>query len=162
MCSHRRVLFGCIDVTGAYRLTTSDHSIWRCERTVAIMQSNNSDHELLLRLEHRLLSPEVRHSRDELVELLAENFVEFGSSGRVYDRPAIISELGGESDVQIAITDFRTIVLSRDVILATYRAAYHMADGVPHHSLRSSIWQMTAGRWQMVFHQGTPVTLARE
>jgi hypothetical protein len=39
--------------------------------------------EQLYQLEQRLLQPEVRRSKDDLAILLADDFVEFGSSGRV-------------------------------------------------------------------------------
>jgi hypothetical protein len=51
----------------------------------------------------------------------------------------------------------RTSVLAPGVVLATYRLAW--SEGgyeAPKQSLRSSIWKLIEGRWQMVFHQGTP------
>ena len=81
-------------------------------------------HEILIKLETRLHLPEIRHDPSELKRLLAEEFIEFGSSGRVYDLTAIIDELGGEEGAQIEIEDFKVINLTPDLALATYRAAY--------------------------------------
>jgi hypothetical protein len=58
------------------------------------MDSGETLSQLLYQLEEHLLQPEVRHSRDELEKLLADEFVEFGSAGRIYNRQSIIEELG--------------------------------------------------------------------
>lgn len=46
----------------------------------------------LRELEESLLQPDFRKSR-ELVELLADNFIEFGSTGRVYRKAALVPVL---------------------------------------------------------------------
>jgi hypothetical protein len=45
---------------------------------------------LLRELEERLLASDVRSSREDVSDLLADDFVEFGRSGRVYDRQQTI------------------------------------------------------------------------
>ncbi len=49
--------------------------------------------EILLSLEHELLSSQVRASHARLDGLLAHAFVEFGSSGRIYDKQSMIHAL---------------------------------------------------------------------
>lgn len=114
--------------------------------------------EHLRALELRLLEPEVRASAAALVELLAPDFIEFGSSGRRYDRPAIIAALRGERSsppVERTIADLAVRSLAEDVALVTYRVARRAGDARSEVFLRSSIWRRSEGRWQMVFHQGT-------
>jgi hypothetical protein len=106
------------------------------------------------RLEERLLDPRVRASRDELARLLAPEFVEFGSSGRVFDRDAVIAALAGEPDVAFALSDLHVRELAAGVVLATYRVT--AGRDAPQSSLRSSLWVRRAKRWQILFHQGTP------
>ncbi len=121
------------------------------------MDSRESLQHQIYHLEQRLLQPEVRQSSSELTKLLADEFVEFGSSGRVYDRQSIIDELGKETSIRISITDFKTTVLAPGTVFATYRGVSFSRDGEPpKHSLRSSIWKLDGKKWQMVFHQGTP------
>jgi hypothetical protein len=105
-------------------------------------------------LERALLEHDVRVS-GRVGELLADGFVEFGSSGRVWTRAEVeIALRDAAPSPPIAITGFAVRLLAADVALVTYRAR---RDGdPPGHSLRSSIWQLIAGRWQVVFHQGTP------
>ncbi|UCE25259.1 MAG: DUF4440 domain-containing protein [Candidatus Zixiibacteriota bacterium] len=123
------------------------------------MDNKESLLQHLSRLEKHLMQPEVRRSPAELEKLLAEEFVEFGSSGRVYDRQSIIEALSIESPFTCSIDDFKVVSLGPQVALVTYRAVCHESDDEhPIHSLRSSIWKLVDGEWQMVFHQGTPTS----
>ncbi len=115
--------------------------------------------EHIRRLEARLLKPEVRSSPEELTLLLAEDVFEIGSSGRTFDKKQIIATLQGESELDYSLQDFQVKQLSSDIALATYRiAARRFQDGKARTSLRSSIWVHRQGRWQLMFHQGTPTS----
>jgi hypothetical protein len=120
------------------------------------MKAKCSQEAFLRQLEERLLQPEVRKSAQEVADLLADEFIEFGSSGRVFDKQQVIQGLQHEPMIQRSLGEFQTSILARGVILVTYRAIRQSAcDGETTHSLRSSIWKLIDGRWQMVFHQGT-------
>lgn len=114
----------------------------------------------LLKLETDLHKREVRSSTRALSELLADEFVEFGSSGRIFSKSAIIDALAAEAgDLQVSVEDFAVRELAPNVALATYVVATpsgHSAAMV-RTSLRSSIWQVKDGKWQMIFHQGTRI-----
>ena len=106
----------------------------------------------LKELEELLLAPDVRKSK-RLVELLADEFVEFGSSGRVYTKDDLVAVLLAESSVVQTTSDFRVAVLAPDVALLPYRIRRHSQP--PADTLRSSVWRRSSGKWQMVFHQAT-------
>jgi len=108
-------------------------------------------------LEERLLHPEIRSSGDQLSRLLADDFIEFGSLGAIYNKQQIIGSLAGEQVMERFIVDFSVRVLADDVVLLTYRSTRRdPATGEEWHSLRCSIWRLNDARWQMIFHQGTP------
>lgn len=111
----------------------------------------------LLALEEELLSPQVRASEARLNELLADEFIEFGSSGRIYDKPSIIRELGESGFLAgFEIGDFRLVMSGEDSALVTYHCEVRSDSGqVIRKSNRSSSWRLIDGRWQLVFHQGT-------
>jgi hypothetical protein len=120
------------------------------------MQADPSLADHLRQLEERLLQPKMRKSTEALCELLADEFIEFGSSGRIFDKRQIIESVRNEPPVQRSLLDFKTSVLAPGVVLATYRIVRHGASGAQSvYSLRSSIWKLIGGRWQMLFHQGT-------
>ncbi len=122
------------------------------------MQPETDLTALIRQLEQRLLTPGVRRSAQEVAGLLADEFIEFGSSGRVFDKQQVIDSLQGEAAAHWSLTHFKTSLLAPGVVLATYRATYHSSAGAPPvPSLRSSLWKWIDGRWQMVFHQGTLV-----
>ena len=116
---------------------------------------------LLRRLEEELLKPEVRHSPDRVGNLLSDDFIEFGSSGRVFNKQQVIEALEREgpadSTIRLSLVDFIARGLASNVILVTYLTIQEGGPGTRQESrLRSSIWKLIEGRWKMVFHQGTP------
>ena len=119
---------------------------------------------LLRSLEEELLKPEVRHSPDRVGNLLSDDFIEFGSSGRVFNKQQVIEALEQEGPpdptIRLSLVDFIARKLASDVILVTYRTILEGGPGNMQESrIRSSIWKFIEGRWQMVFHQGTPSTV---
>jgi hypothetical protein len=104
-------------------------------------------------LEERLAGPAARISREQAEELLAEDFFEFGSSGRVVDREKVVAGIATLSPNAWSIANFQLTPLAEDVALVTY-VATQSARGS---TLRSSIWKRSGGRWRMAFHQGTKI-----
>ncbi|MBC1934746.1 DUF4440 domain-containing protein [Listeria grandensis] len=102
-------------------------------------------------LEEQLLQPEIRASQKALQKLLAPDFFEFGSSGRVLYKGEAIHE-NGIGEVNMRLSHFEIQELSEEVVLATYRI---FDEKESRNSLRSSIWRCNDGHWQLVFHQGT-------
>jgi glyoxylase I family protein len=120
----------------------------------------NSSQELgahLIHLEQQLLQPSIRRDEVALRSLLTEDFREFGSSGRIYTRQQIISALSGESPHTITLSNRLCRQVAADIALLTYRSTGTNAHNVASHALRSSLWVYRDGRWQMIFHQGTPI-----
>ena len=115
-----------------------------------------SQRDIVRQLEERLLQPEVRRSAQDLAELLADEFIEFGSSGHVFNKLEILEHLQHEEPAKRSFSDFRATLLAPGVMLTTYRSTRLNAQGTPAtSSLRSSIWKLQDGHWKMVFHQGT-------
>lgn len=114
---------------------------------------------LLRTLEQRLLAEDTRRSAAALDALLADDFVEFGQSGRRYDKPQIIALLIAEPASDRSLDDFVLKRLGEGLALVTYLAERRTPDAPPARSRRSSIWRMDADRWQLIFHQGTPLPL---
>lgn len=114
------------------------------------MKFTDRDIQDLFELETSLHKKEIRSSPAAVAALLADDFTEFGSSGRVYDKPAIIELLRTEAvdpNQKITVENFVVRQLSSNVALVTYLSSKS--------TLRSSIWRLSDARWQMIFHQGT-------
>jgi hypothetical protein len=124
------------------------------------METESSIKHHLQCLEEQLLQSDTRKSADCVSALLSDDFVEFGSSGSVFNKQDAIEGLQGEGEIRLTLSEFRALQLAPELVLVTYRAARQdEACESQVYSLRSSIWKFTDGRWQMVFHQGT---LARD
>lgn len=90
-----------------------------------------------------------------LGSLIDDAFVEFGTSGRTWDRDAILELLASAPTGVVTIDDVRVHVLAADVVLVTYRTHGIEPGGREHHAARSSVWIRREGRWRLRFHQGT-------
>jgi hypothetical protein len=113
----------------------------------------------LKQLEENLLDPTIRKNPNHVSSLLADDFIEFGSSGRTFDKTAILEDLRNEPPHLAAfLSDFAIRPLAPEVMLVTYRTTRHDSSGhITHQARRSSIWINRNNRWQLTFHQGTPI-----
>lgn len=113
-------------------------------------QGATSLRDKIYQLELSHLDPDARRSVKKLENLLADEFIEFGSSGKIYHKNDILKWLPLESPRQFVIEDFSTLILAEDIILATYKLKSEAVS-----SLRSSLWKFNGNEWKIVFHQGT-------
>ena len=117
----------------------------------------------LKQLEEQLLDPDVRRNSALVSTLLADNFIEFGSSGRVFDKAAILEDLKEDLKNESArpaslLSDFSTREIAPNAVLATWKSTRRNLSGeIVDQFWRSSLWMLLDGRWQITFHQGTPI-----
>jgi hypothetical protein len=107
----------------------------------------------LLDLEQRLLDPSVRGSPQAVIPLLHPDFVEFGSSGRVYTKDLMVEMMLHQTPGVVRIREFDVREVTPEVALVTYKTVG--AEG--RETRRSSVWVRQASGWQILFHQGTRV-----
>lgn len=120
---------------------------------------HNELFKMLIENEQKLVRAPWRHSVEVLNQLLADEFIEFSSSGKIYTKAMMIEHLSQEYPIEFHLSNFEARLLSPDLTLMTYRGQKRVLDtGVVTESLRSSIWKKVGEQWQMVFHQGTPIT----
>lgn len=127
------------------------------------MKSQAKDAATLKRLEARLQLPSVRTSRQHLDQLLADEFVEFASSGSVFTKSQVIDGLLADPESALpryaALQNVKVRWLAPEVAMLTYRSAKSSPRTTrAERANRCSIWKRINGRWQMVFHQGTPLS----
>ena len=109
-------------------------------------------------LEQSLIDPVARKSREAVSALLADDFFEYGTSGTIYDKVAVLDGMAGEAPSNVVMSDFEARALGTDLYLATFKTVRLDKSGqVASRSLRSSLWRRANGRWQLLFHQGTRV-----
>jgi hypothetical protein len=111
--------------------------------------------ELLLNLEQRLMDPVFLKDRSRVSALLAEDFREFGSSGRVWSRDEILNP--SETQTAPLVEDFSVKTIVPELVQVTYRTLKRVPGGKPQAALRSSLWIRRGDKWQMLFHQGTKI-----
>ncbi len=115
--------------------------------------------------EERLANPVAREAKGSLEGLFAPGFREVGSSGRMFDVEAVLGALGSVAERPsrsvISLEGFRVERVAPNVVLATYLAKVPAGPGWRAPTLRSSLWVKQDGRWQILFHQGTPAAEGR-
>jgi hypothetical protein len=113
--------------------------------------------QVLYDLEMKLMDAEVRRG-DEAAALIADDFVEFGGSGRIYKKPDALAIMKRHAPRVSALDEFTVRELSSTIALVTYRLRTEGSGGSPGHVfLRSSIWTQQGGKWRVTFHQATLV-----
>ena len=118
----------------------------------------------LQQLEQELHQPATRRDRARMSELLHPAFVEFGRSGRRYDRADVMDEFSSRGEPgRIHADDFSMSELADGVALLTYTSSHVDANGAHYrYTLRSSLWVRMQVGWQLRFHQGTPADVSGE
>ena len=101
-----------------------------------------------------MLDPDVRSDPGHVRELLHDEFIEFGSTGRVYNKKILLDMLRHERPSTVVIRDFTVRQLASDTALVTYRTVGQSGQ----EARRSSVWIRQDGVWKMAFHQGTRIT----
>lgn len=129
--------------------------------TNAGMQDELDLRSLLLSLELQLMDPAFRKDREQVAALLAEDFREFGSSGRFWSREAIIELLATEpAQPAPAVEDFAIQRLAPEIVLVTYLTIRASGPGALRQGvLRSSLWIHRDSGWKVLFHQGTKIPI---
>jgi hypothetical protein len=84
-------------------------------------------------------------------ENISDIFVEFGSSGRIFNKEDYLASLDISKEYyHYELIDLDIKIIGINTILATYKT---INKGVT--TLRSSIWKSKNETWQILFHQGT-------
>ena len=104
----------------------------------------------LIELERAMWTDATRSDPVWMNEHLADDFTEFGWSGRIYSRSAVVDDEIGPIDAEL--TGLQVRAVGPDVALVTYRSSQERGAGN-----RSSLWVRRRRRWLLEFHQGTPV-----
>lgn len=106
----------------------------------------------LEKLEEALWRSATRGDRQWMDSILAPHFMEYGRSGRVYDRKLSLSVAVPDAiEIELPLTDFGTREIGAGVALATYVSVEPRG-----RTNRSSLWRKTGSNWLLEFHQGTP------
>ena len=111
------------------------------------------------KLEEALLLNDVRADRNKLNNLIHDDFIEIGYSGKTHTKSDVLAELPKEqsTDIELWSQEFSFRTLSADTVLLIYKQCRIEPNGkLSRHAKRSSIWFNNNGSWQMIFHQGTP------
>lgn len=110
----------------------------------------NNMYNQIRELELLLLDPSLRKSKQKLNELIDDEFIEIGVSGKIYNKQDILDSLPYENANKFKAYNFKFTEISNKVILIIYET-----EKSSFKALRSSIWRKSDDNWKLIFHQGT-------
>ncbi|HHF7374708.1 DUF4440 domain-containing protein [Legionella bozemanae] len=90
-----------------------------------------------------------------LINLIDDEFIEYGSNGKIHDKNEAARWLSLEDYSEATGTEFEAKLLVEDVVLLTYLSEMkqnHFSES--KFARRISIWRRKNNIWRMVFHQG--------
>jgi hypothetical protein len=127
------------------------------DRQVRNMKSKLQN--LLFDYEQKLSNLECHRKMKDLEDIIGQEFMEYGQSGRIYSREEAIEQLCCEKDTRVDIQYFTLKCLNRNVALVHYIALRkNKTNGeILSRSLRTSVWSRENESWKLHFHQGTEV-----
>ena len=102
-----------------------------------------------------------RSNADRLNQLIHEDFFEIGYSGTQYAKVDIMNSLVQEEQPEYSVwsQDFEFVDLAENLVQVIYKEAQmDKAGHLSRHAIRTSIWKKEHGRWQVQFHQATPIS----
>ena len=122
----------------------------------AIMLLDQKEIEMFRELEESLWRDETRNNTEYLERVFAEDFFEFGQSGRRYNREDMFIFPQGDQAIncKLPLKNFAVRSITEEVVLVTYISEVIYDD--LQIANRSSIWLKTPQGWRLKFHQGTP------
>ncbi|MCE0721736.1 MULTISPECIES: DUF4440 domain-containing protein [Legionella] len=97
-------------------------------------------------------------SVDILINLIDDEFIEYGSNGQIHDKNEAARWLSLEDYSEAKGMEFEAKFLTEDVVLLTYLSEMqqnHFSES--KRARRISIWRRKNGSWRMVFHQGISI-----
>lgn len=110
--------------------------------------------DLILRYEQDFFDVDFCSNAANLERRLSFDFIEYGRSGRIYDRQDIIAYLLNRKECpNLEIHHFSIKKMCGDIILAHYLS---IDPSLNQCTRRSSVWRKEDGLWKLLFHQGTP------
>jgi hypothetical protein len=110
---------------------------------------------VLIDLEKKLENKSIRSSREDLENLMDENFKEVISNGELWDREKVINALIETAHLNNYNTfDFEVIELTKDVGMVVFKTKNEDGSIVTQ---RSSTWRWNGDSWKQMFHQATRI-----
>lgn len=106
--------------------------------------------QTLIDLELELVRPSTRANVERMNELIADDFEELGSSGKVFTKKDVMR--GGAFLPEYDLSDFSVRELGERAALVKYRVSFP-----GHRSFRRSVWVRYGKRWKIFHHQSTVV-----
>lgn len=101
-----------------------------------------------------------RRDADALKRLLADDFTQVGSEGRLHDKMEIIGDAREGRLKEYAIYDVKVVLVDENASIVTYSSIITEPEGdeglAPRYQTISDLWTKQGDQWRLKFQQCTP------
>ena len=109
--------------------------------------------EQILEYENDFFKKKFCSNMENLNNRIHDDFIEFGKSGKVFNKDSIIEYLINlDDDRDIEIESFEINIMKKDFLVVNYISDEKEID---KRAVRTSIWINENENWKLYFHQGT-------
>jgi hypothetical protein len=119
--------------------------------------------EQLIAMEIDIVAAQKRRDFSAVEALLAEEFHEIGSSGRLFSKSEVLKAVQEVQIIDYSFEHFNLLPIDDRCVILTYIATVRRSHQGQEHwnrAHRSSTWMQRNGSWLAVFHQATPLPLS--
>jgi hypothetical protein len=119
---------------------------------------NKQTEQELVGKEMEIVAAGQRGDLGAIAPLLAEEFLEIGSSGQLHSRAAVLRAMSEVKIVDCVFGDFRALPVNDNCVILTYTTTMRRSSEGQEffqRAYRSSTWSRRDGCWRVVFHQAT-------
>jgi hypothetical protein len=109
----------------------------------------------LMRLEQAMWQAQTRFDPAFQARYFAPDFVEFGRSGKIYDRTLTLAQPARPIDCQLPLPHLAVRAIDVATALVTYDSVVRGPRSIEH-THRASLWTRGPQGWALRFHQATP------
>jgi hypothetical protein len=118
--------------------------------------------EQLIAKEIDIVAAQKRRDFSAVEGLLAEDFHEIGSSGKLFSKSEVLKAIQEVQIIDYSFEHFELLPIDDGYVILTYIASVRRSHRGQEHcnrAYRSSTWMKRNGSWLAVFHQATPLPL---
>jgi glyoxylase I family protein len=114
----------------------------------------------LIEKEMAIVAAQQRGDIGAVGNVLADEFCEIGSSGRMFSKLEILESIRQVKILHCSFEQVRVLPIDDEHAIVTYVSntkRRYQGEEATARTYRSSTWKKAAGEWRLIFHQGTPL-----
>jgi len=115
--------------------------------------------QMLISQSQAVAQAEKAKDGDVLKRLLADDFQQVGSEGKLHDKDDVMGDAKDGKLTDYTLYNLKVLAVDDNAVIVTYDAVIHMAEGddllAPRYQHISDVWVKQGEQWRLRFQQAT-------